>query len=132
MLWTFDWNSSFSCIVKRESWCDSLSSKLMKTMFFFWPKSIFAFAFKSEVFPVPKSDMKMTRFFESSFRMLYWGTVQKNLLRREEISSVFCSVYLSRSPANNFNTLIICLHKSTLMLKLRTKKHTQLPRVYQK
>ena len=93
-------NSAFSWMVKRDSAIDSLSSKLMMMTAFLLLRSCFAFVLMRVVFPVPKSDMKMTRFLESSFRIKNWAEVQKMFLSRLEIFSIFSSVYFRRSPEN--------------------------------
>jgi hypothetical protein len=68
---TLSLNSALSSLVRRESREESLSSKLMMATSSFLAKSRFAFVLSKAVLPVPKSEMKMTFFFLSSFRSVY-------------------------------------------------------------
>jgi hypothetical protein len=102
---TLSLNSALSIFVRRESWDESLSSKLMMMTSSFLIKSCFAFVLSKAVLPVPKSAMKMTLFFVSSFRTVYWTLVQKNCFSREAIFSELSSVCWRRLPEKNVDSL---------------------------
>ncbi len=102
---TLSLNSALSSSKRREFFEDSLSSKLMMTTSSFLAKSCFAFVLSKDVLPVPKSEMKMTLFFVSSFRTVYWALVQKNCFSREAIFSELSSVSWRRLPEKNVDSL---------------------------